>query len=82
MSLTQTVVRLMLEIMWTNLRRTPDCGFSSIAESALRRSASPHMNTKHPGMRGAPSAAHRRWNAPGVSPVVARNRVANDPRLE
>ena len=39
------------------------------------------MNTKHPGMRGAPAAAQRRWNSLGVSPANSRNRLLNEPRL-
>ena len=39
------------------------------------------MNTKHPGMCGAPDAAHRRWNSLGVSPTSSRNRLENEPRL-
>jgi hypothetical protein len=39
------------------------------------------MNTKHPGMRGAPVAAYRRWKSLGDSPTSARNRLLNDPRL-
>ena len=40
------------------------------------------MNTKHPGMRGAPVAAQRRWNSLGVSPTSSRNRLLKEPRLE
>jgi hypothetical protein len=40
------------------------------------------MKTKQPGMRGAPVAAQRRWNALGVSPTGSRNRVENEPRPE
>jgi len=40
------------------------------------------MNTKHPGMCGAPLAAQRRWNSLGVSPTNSRNRLLNEPRLE
>ena len=39
------------------------------------------MNTKHPGMCGAP-AAYRRWKSLGLSPTTARNRLLNEPRLE
>ena len=46
------------------------------------RSASPHMNTKHPGIRGAPVAAYLAWNSLGVSPTSSRNRLLNEPRLE
>ena len=40
------------------------------------------MNTKHPGMRGAPVAANYAWYSDGETPTSSRNLELNDPRLE
>lgn len=39
------------------------------------------MNTQQPGTFG-PAPAYLRWNADGVSPTRAANRLLNDPRLQ
>jgi hypothetical protein len=55
-------------------------GFSRIAELRAR-SLNPHMKTKQPGMRAAPSAANFAWYSDGDTPTSLRNFELKDPRL-
>ena len=79
MSFTKTLTIEMLVIMGPTLERQPLPG---LLLGCGRASASPHMNTKQPGMCGAPASAYRVWKARGLSPTSARNRLLNEPRLE